>query len=97
MKNIIDEKAKGSELTLGVRPEDIHVYKEKPKEESIDAEVYALEPLGSEIIIDSKIGESLVKAKGSADFKADIGEKIYLILNRNRMHIYDKKTTQAIV
>jgi multiple sugar transport system ATP-binding protein len=97
LKEVIDKEAKGSELILGVRPEDIHVYRERPGGESIEAEVYALEPLGAEVIIDSKIGESLVKAKGSADFKAEIGDRIYLTVNKDKMHIFDKTTSQAIV
>ena len=97
MREIIDKEAKGSELVLGVRPEDMGVYKEKPTGESIEAEVYALEPLGSEVIIDAKIGEALVKSRGSPDFTANIGDKIYLTINKEKMHIFDKATGQAIV
>jgi len=97
MKETISKNAKGSELILGVRPEDVGVYKQKPSGESIEAEVYALEPLGAEIIIDSKIGESIVKSRGSPDFKAEIGDKIYLTINKEKMHIFDKATSQVIV
>ena len=97
MKDIIEKGAKGSELILGVRPEDLQVYREKPEEESIEVELYAFEPLGSETIIDSKIGESLVRAKGSADFKATIGDKIYMTINKEKMHVFDKTTSQAVI
>jgi len=97
MKEIIDKEAKGSELILGVRPEDVGVYKEKPGGESIEAEVYALEPLGSEVIIDVKIGEALVKSRGSPDFTANIGDKIYLTINKDKTHIFDKTTSRSIV
>jgi len=97
LTDIVEKKAKGSELTLGIRPEDLHVYRERPKEEYVEAEVYAVELLGAEIIIDLKIGDFLVKAKAAPDFRVEIGEKTYLTMNRSKMHIFDKATSQAIV
>jgi ABC-type sugar transport system ATPase subunit len=55
------------------------------------------EPLGAEIIIDSKIGESMVNSRGSLDFTANIGDKIHLTINKEKMHIFDKATSKAII
>ncbi len=97
LKEIIRKKAKGSELILGIRPEDIKVCREKQKGESIEAEVYATEPLGAEVIVTIKIGEFLIKAKAAPDFKVRIGEKMYIAMNKDKIHIFDKATSQAIV
>lgn len=97
LKKIIEKEAKGSELILGIRPEDIGIQKEKPREESIEAEVYAAEPLGSEIIVTLKVGEDLIKAKTAPDFEAKIGDKMYVTMNKDKMHLFDKATNQKIV
>ena len=67
------------------------------KEESIEAEVYATELVGSETIVTLKIGENIVKAKAIPDFKASIGEKIYFAINKDKIHIFDKATCKVIV
>ena len=97
LKEIIEKKTKDSELILGIRPEDIQVRKEKPKGESIEAKIYAVEPLGAEIILTLKIGEFLIKARVPPDFKARIGETMRMMVNKNKIHIFDKVTNQAIV
>lgn len=97
LKEIIDKEAKSKELILGSRPEDIHVSRKKPIGESIEVEIYAVEPLGAENIIDLKIEEYLIKAKGPPDFEAFIGEKMYMKINKEKIHIFDRITKQAIV
>jgi len=96
LKKLIKEKATGSELVLGVRPEDISMGKSRSRGEFIEAEVYVIEPLGSEIIVDLKLGENLLKAKTGPTTRVHVGEKVWMGFNRNRMHIFDKKTTKAI-
>jgi len=97
VRKMIKEKATSSELKVGIRPEDISVHKQRVQAEPIKAEVYVAEPLGSEVILDLKIGDSLVKAKTSPDFKLSIGEKIWMTFNKEKMHIFDKKTEKAII
>lgn len=56
-----------------------------------------MEPLGSEIIVDLKIGNDLLKAKTSPDFQASIGESIGMSFNMKKAHIFDKKTEKVII
>ena len=97
VKKMIKEKATSSELRVGIRPEDISVHKQRVRAEPIKAEVYVAEPLGSEVILDLKIGDSLVKAKTSPDFKLSISEKIWVTFNKEKMHIFDRKTEKVII
>ena len=94
---IIKEKATGSELILGVRPEDISLGKKRTPENLVEAEVYVTEPLGSEVIVDLKVGDNLVKAKATPDFAMGIGEKVWMGFNKEKMHLFDKKTEKAII
>jgi len=96
-KDLIKEKATGSELILGVRPEDISVEKERMLGEMIKSEIYVIEPLGSEIIINLKVGDWIVKARGAPDFGANIGDTAWMTFDKNKMHIFDRKTQNTIV
>lgn len=101
----IKKHATSSELVIGIRSEDIVVSRKGPPAAdrpedvmvNIEGEAYLSEPLGSEIILDLKVGENLVKAKTPADFRVDIGDRIWLSFDINRIHIFDKKSEKSIV
>jgi multiple sugar transport system ATP-binding protein len=81
----------GEEFVLGIRPEDITLEK-KEKKDAIQGEVFTLEPLGSEVIVDIKMGETIFKVKENATFRAKVGEKIWLIFRKDKIRIFDKKS-----
>jgi multiple sugar transport system ATP-binding protein len=82
------------EVVLGVRPEDV-ILSSGPTPDAIEAELYVTEPLGSEVIVDLKIGENIIKAKAAADLKMEIGEKIWLTMRT--VQIFDKRTGEPLV
>jgi multiple sugar transport system ATP-binding protein len=94
---IIKEKATSSELILGVRPEDISLGKNRTQEKSVEAEIYVIEPLGSEIIVDLKLGDNLIKVKTTPDFALSIGEKVWIGFDMEKIHLFDKKTENSII
>lgn len=96
IRHAVKQYATSSELILGVRPEDIIVHKKRVSEAIVEGKVYVLEPLGSEIILDLKVGENLIKAKVPPDFKANIGDNIWLSFDINRIHFFDKKTEKNL-
>ena len=91
----IQGNATGTQLILGVRAEDIFVG-EEASEDTVQTEVYIVEPLGSENIIDLKIGENLLKAKTLPTIQPDIGQPIQMWFNKDRMHVFDGNTEKAI-
>lgn len=93
---IIKERATTSELILGIRCEDIFLGKKRTREKFVEAEVYVTEPLGSEVIVDAKVGPNLIRAKTTPDFANNIGDKVWIGLNKKRMHLFDKKTEKAV-
>jgi len=94
--DILQKDFTGSEVILGVRPEDISVFK-KPQSGSIEGTVYVLEPIGDSVIVDANVGKNLVRARADASFVAQIEDKIYLTFNHSKLHIFDKKKQTAIV
>ena len=91
----IQDSASDPQLILGIRAEDIFV-QEEAHEDVIQAEVYVVEPLGSENIIDLKIGKNILKAKTLPTFHPNIGQAIKFCFDKDRMHVFDKKTEKAI-
>ncbi len=95
--NLIKKNSTGSELILGFRPEDIYLNKKKTVKHFIKAKVYVIEPVGSEVIIDFMIGGEIIKAKSSPKLKISTGEEMWLGFDKDRMHIFDRKTKKAII
>ncbi len=91
----IKESISDSELILGFRPEVVKIH-EKSVPNSIEMELFVFEPLGSEVIADLKLGETLIKAKAPPTFKKELGEKLWIEIPISGLRIFDKKTQNAI-
>jgi len=85
----------GSRLKLGSRPEDIEI-QEKPSSFSCQGEVYLLESTGDSTVIDFKIGDTIVKVKTKAGYRAKLGEKAHLGFNESRVALFDGINNKAI-
>jgi multiple sugar transport system ATP-binding protein len=97
LRDHIAEQATGSELVLGIRPSDVLVSKQRKDGEGMQSEVSVVEPLGDEVIVDLTVGEHLIKAIAPRTFDANIGDKVWAILDKTKVYIFDKKSGQAIV
>ncbi len=88
--------ATSSEVVLGVRPRNVHVYREKRKDAIARARLYVSEPLGDMLILDLKLGESLFKAVVSPEFKAEMGDDFWIGFPEDKIYLFDKKTGKAL-
>ena len=88
-------------LIAGIRPEDIY-----PVDRGIPPNVKPLvmrgtvdfiETLGSDTIIHIKVGDILLIAKVPGGYSANIGEKIEVALDLNKLHIFEKSGKRAII
>jgi len=93
---VVRERASSSEVILGVRPENITLC-DKGTPDSYESEVYAVEPLGSEIIVNLKVGEHLMFAETDQAYPGKIGDKAWFTIDRDRIHVIDKKTSSCIL
>jgi ABC-type sugar transport system ATPase subunit len=87
----------GTEIKLGVRPEDIEISKTKTSQLTCEADIRLLEPLGDSLIVTLKIGDTVMKAKTKPGFKADIGEHIYVTFDWNRTNLFLARTEQSLI
>jgi multiple sugar transport system ATP-binding protein len=86
---------KGQTVTVGVRPEDMHIAASDVRT-GFDAVVDVVEPLGAEILLDVKVGNSVMVARVEPTVRAKVHEKIRLNVEPDRLHFFDGKTEAAI-
>jgi multiple sugar transport system ATP-binding protein len=87
----------GQPVTIGIRPEDLHPATGGDAPDStFDAVVEVVEPLGSEILLDVKVGANSMVARVDPTVRVKVHEPIRLALNAERLHFFDKKSEVAI-
>jgi len=98
LANIVKSRASSEKVVLGFRPEDASLSIERKPDSVFQADLYVVEPMGSNIIVDLKAGEYLLKAVVPATtWLPPIGEKVWVYFPLERLHIFDSKTEQAII
>jgi multiple sugar transport system ATP-binding protein len=95
--DLIKARATTSDLILGIRPSDVSLRKERVSEEDIEAEIYAMEPMDEETVVDLKVGDHILKAKLGRTFKTEVGAKLWMTYDRRKAHLFDRKTRQTIL
>ena len=89
----------GKELTLGIRPEDIHAEQislEINPEENVEATVEVSELTGAETILYCNLNGTQFIARQDARVLVDNGDQIELAFNMNKATFFDKETTNRI-
>jgi multiple sugar transport system ATP-binding protein len=86
-----------SEVYLGVRPEDTFVFKEARKGLGVlKTRVEVVEPLGSETILNIKMGEDLLKIRQPAGLVFQSGEEVYLEFNLRKALLFSRKNGRLL-
>src|SRR5881396_3484649 len=83
----------GHQVTLGVRPEDLTVAVATDLDHScFDAVIEVVEQLGSEILLDMKVGESIMVASVEPTARVRVADKLRVAMRRSRLHVFDAQT-----
>src|SRR5947207_1011309 len=81
-------KHSGREVTLGIRPEDLYVASAANADDpSFEAVIEVVEQLGSEILLDMKVGESMMVASIEPGAKVKVRDKLRLAMRPSRLHV----------
>jgi len=87
----------GREITLGVRPEDLTVAGDADRDRPcFDAVIEVVEQLGSEILLDMKVGDSVMVASVEPTVPVKVRDKVRFAIRPSRLHVFDTKTEAAI-
>jgi multiple sugar transport system ATP-binding protein len=87
----------GREVVLGVRPEDLTVAGAADLDHPcFDAVIEVIEQLGSEILLDMKVGEGVMVASVEPTVRVKVRDKLRVAIRPSRLHVFDAKTEVAI-
>ncbi len=97
-KDLTDEtfpKSDEFDCVLAIRPEQVVISRE-PVDGAIPVTVYASQPAGSETIVTLVAGrdEFLAKEIGQSHYELD--QKVYALIDQDKINIYNKETTRLI-
>ncbi len=80
---------------LGVRPEDLTA-KTTPSPGAIQAKVYVMEQLGREILLNTMVGDEMVRALAPADSEFEAEQQVWLSFDDDSLHIFDADTEETL-
>lgn len=80
-------------LMMGIRPEDIHV----SVDGSLSGEVYVVEPLGREDMIDVRVGEHSFVALASTEQRIRAGDTVRFTINPEKLQFFDSLTQRSVL
>ena len=89
----------GREVVLGIRPEDIHdklSATNASPDNTINATVEVIEPLGAEGLLYLTTGKSPFIARVSSYDQIEINQDIELVFNMQKAHVFDKETEKCL-
>jgi len=86
---------KGRSVLVGIRAENIETLP-APADDTLQATVLVVEPLGSHNLITMQLGPERIKVNTEADFKAQPGQTLWLRLNADMIRWIDKASGRAL-
>ena len=90
---LIPPHFRDNKIVLGIRPEDITIDHKRGEE----AEVYVVEPMGMQVLVTVKLGNLQIKVLTVSPFTKEMGEKVKLHFNTNKIHLFDKNTERSLL
>ena len=89
-------RADGTEWQLGVRPSGVRLEQVQTPLSPIPATVFVAEPLGRDTIMETRLADQVVTAKVPGLVSLEPGTPVWLGVDANQLHVFDKHTGNAI-
>lgn len=87
------EKAAGKgNVILGIRPEDVSL-----ADEGVAGEIYVVEPLGRDDLIDVRIGSASVHVLADPALGLKIGDTVWMNSNTHKVQFFDPETEKSLL
>ncbi len=91
------ETKKGQPVVLGIRPEDLRVAgASDPVETTCEAVVDVVEPLGAEILLDVRVGNTTAVVRVDPSMRVKEHEKVRIAFLPERTHFFDATTEESL-
>jgi multiple sugar transport system ATP-binding protein len=88
----------GRGVTVGLRPEHILDPSTPTRGEKarLSGEVEVIEPLGDEVIVHARVGDDLLVYKVEPQATPDVGQKLEIAVELDRLHLFDSETEKRL-
>lgn len=88
----------GADLVLGVRPEDLDIC-DNERENTIPGIIDLVETLGKEVIVDIILEgvPGIIKVDQPQSFRGGRGDSVYVRVNMNRIHLFERSSGRVVV
>jgi multiple sugar transport system ATP-binding protein len=94
IRDVIGPGYENQELILGIRPEHMNI--STTKSEGIELEVFEVEPLGDQVVVNLRMGDNLIKVKtDQTHLKTE--QKAWVTFDEGKIHLFDKSGAKAII
>ncbi len=86
----------GRSVTVGVRPENLSLVAPDSAEATLKAKVNLVEPLGAKDVVHVTIDHQDVRVIATPGMRPRIGEQVGIVFDRQRLHVFDDETGEAV-
>lgn len=91
------ENGKARSAVLGIRPEDIHCASSSSSKkgyttEKIAVSVDLVEPIGSDILVNCRVGNNIIVARADSDFQVAQEDIINISFRNDKIHFFDERS-----
>ena len=90
ISKIMEKGPLPDEVRIGIRPTDIKVVLDHFEGDTLEAEIYTVEPRGDGVILTIKMGEELLRVDSAEEFHFRPGSLVKLGLEKYRVHVFEK-------
>ena len=84
------------QVVLGIRPEDVSIVP-ADQGEGIPGEVYVVEPMGRDDLVEISIGKVKVNALADREKNYNIGDPVRLKFDAEKVHFFDPSTEKSLL
>ena len=86
----------GRSVTVGVRPENLSLVAPDSADATLKAKVNLVEPLGAKDVVHVTIDHQDVRVIATPGLRPRIGDQVGIAFDRQRLHVFDDETGEAV-
>jgi multiple sugar transport system ATP-binding protein len=87
----------GREVVLGIRAEDVAEHGARVAGRTLGGRIQSVLPVGSDQFLELDVAGSKLFFRVGKEYQPRAGEQVELGINLNRLHVFDKQTTQNLL
>jgi multiple sugar transport system ATP-binding protein len=86
----------GRSVTVGIRPENLALVAPDSAEATLKAKVNLVEPLGAKDVVHVTVDHLDVRVIATPGMRPRIGDQVGIVFERQRLHVFDDETGEAV-